>query len=135
MKGVCTVNLFKQLFWLFFFSIVGEIISLLIRPLISLPASVIGMVLLFLCLHYSILSMEKVEQVGSWLTNHMAILFVPGGVALMTQFPLLAKIWWQLILLVLVTTIITMIVTGKMVQRSIVRSQKGKDPYVNAPIE
>ncbi|MHB0808175.1 MAG: CidA/LrgA family protein [Facklamia hominis] len=61
MKGVCTVNLFKQLFWLFFFSIVGEIISLLIRPLISLPASVIGMVLLFLCLHYSILSMEKVE--------------------------------------------------------------------------
>lgn len=53
----------------------------------------------------------------------------------MTQFPLLAKIWWQLILLVLVTTIVTMIVTGKMVQRSIVRSQKGEDPYVNAPIE
>ncbi|GAB7232413.1 hypothetical protein TOTSKI_13770 [Facklamia hominis] len=53
----------------------------------------------------------------------------------MTQFPLLAKIWWQLILLVLVTTIITMIVTGKMVQRSISRSQKGEAPYVNAPIE
>ena len=135
MKGVCTVNLFKQLFWLFFFSIVGEIISLLIRPLISLPASVIGMVLLFLCLHYSILTMDKVEQVGSWLTNHMAILFVPGGVALMTQLPLIAKIWWQLILLVLVTTVITMIVTGKMVQRSIIRSQKGEGPYVNAPIE
>ena len=65
----------------------------------------------------------------------MAILFVPGGVALMTQLPLIAKIWWQLILLVLVTTVITMIVTGKMVQRSIVRSQKGEDPYVNAPIE
>ncbi|MGX7091937.1 CidA/LrgA family protein [Hutsoniella sourekii] len=118
------MKIYKQLFWLFFFSFLGEVLSILIRPILTLPGSVIGMILLFLCLHYQILPMEEVDESGSWLTGNMAILFVPGGVALMNQFHVLKDIWWQLILLVVLTTLITMVVTGKTVQFSIAKEIK-----------
>ncbi|WP_462225166.1 CidA/LrgA family protein [Alkalibacterium sp.] len=92
----------KQLFWILLFSFFGEFLSL-ISP-VAIPGSVIGMVLLFVALHFKWVKMVQVEEVGTWLTDNMAIFFVPAGVGLMTNFDILGDIWWQLLVTILVTT-------------------------------
>ncbi len=81
----------KQIFWIFLFALAGEALSLLIP--IAIPGSVIGMVLLFFSLHFGWLEMEKVADVGNFLTSNMAIFFVPAGVGLMSHLDILASIW------------------------------------------
>ena len=114
----------KQLFWLLIFSYIGEILSLVISPFVAIPGSVIGMVILFLALHFNILPIEKVEDVGTWLTDNMAFLFVPAGVGLMTQFEVLGgNVWWQLLIILFVTTALMMWCVGTVVQKLIDKRQ------------
>ncbi|MFL2129753.1 CidA/LrgA family protein [Ruoffia tabacinasalis] len=114
----------KQLFWLLIFSYIGEILSLVISPFVAIPGSVIGMVVLFLALHFNILPIEKVEDVGTWLTDNIAFLFVPAGVGLMTQFEVLGgNVWWQLLIILFVTTALMMWCVGTVVQKLIDKRQ------------
>lgn len=110
------MKIIMQLFWIILFSLLGEIVSVLIAPFIAIPASVIGMILLFLALHFNVLKMSQVDEVGTWLTDNMAILFVPAGVGLMTNFDVVANSWLQLLIIMFVTTILMMIFVGKVVQ-------------------
>lgn len=110
------MKIIMQLFWIILFSLLGEIVSVLIAPFVAIPASVIGMILLFLALHFNVLKMSQVDEVGTWLTDNMAILFVPAGVGLMTNFDVLANSWLQLLIIMFVTTILMMIFVGKVVQ-------------------
>ena len=110
------MKIIMDLFWIILFSLLGEIVSVLIAPFVAIPASVIGMILLFLALHFNVLKMSQVDEVGTWLTDNMAILFVPAGVGLMTNFDVLANSWLQLLIIMFVTTILMMIFVGKVVQ-------------------
>lgn len=110
------MNIFKQLLWIIVFSFLGEITSILVSPVISIPGSVIGMVLLFFALHFGLLKMEQIETVGDWITDNMAIFFVPAGVALITNLDIIANFWWQIIIIVLVSLVATIWLTGLVVQ-------------------
>lgn len=110
------MNILQQLGWILFYSLLGELISHFLP--VPVPGSVIGMVLLFLSLHYDLLKMEKVEKVGTWLIQNMAILFVPAGVGLMVYFDLITTIWWQILIIVLVSTSCVVIGVGKVVEIS-----------------
>lgn len=120
------MKIIMQLFWIILFSLIGEIVSVAMIPFVAIPGSVIGMILLFLALHYNLLKLSQVDEVGSWLTDNMAILFVPAGVGLMTNFDVLAESWLQLIVIMFVTTIIMMIFVGKVVQTIMKKDQKSK---------
>lgn len=111
------MRIIKQLLWIFLFSLLGEILSSVISSIVAIPGSVIGMVLLFLALHFNVLEMEQVDEVGTWLTDNMAIFFVPAGVGLMTNFDVLAQSWLQLIIIMAVTCGAMMLFVGKLVQR------------------
>lgn len=111
------MRIIKQLLWIFFFSLLGEILSSAITNIVAIPGSVIGMVLLFLALHSNILKLEQVDEVGTWLTDNMAIFFVPAGVGLMTNFDVLAQSWLQLLIIMGVTCGAMMLFVGKLVQR------------------
>jgi len=111
------VKIIKQLFWIFLFSLLGEIISGAIASVVAIPGSVIGMVLLFFALHFGWLKLAQVDEVGTWLTDNMAIFFVPAGVGLMTNFDVLAESWLQLLIIMIVTTALMMWFVGKVVQR------------------
>lgn len=113
------MKIIKQLFWVFLFLLLGEGISLLLANYLVVPGSVVGMLLLFFVLHFDWLALEKVDEVGSWLTDNMAIFFVPAGVALMTNFDLLAEFWLQLLVIVIVTVVIIMTFVGKVVEKTI----------------
>lgn len=83
---------------------------------VAVPGSVIGMVLLFLALHFKWINMEQVDEVGTWLTDNMAILFIPPGVGLMTNFDILGGVWWQLLIIVFVSTAAMLWFVGMVVQ-------------------
>jgi len=110
------LKIIKQLSLIFLFSLIGEVLSILIASFIAIPGSVIGLVLLFLALQLNVLKVEQVDEVGTWLTSNMGIFFVPAGVGLMTNFGVLADTWWQLLIIMVVTTILMMIFVGKVVQ-------------------
>ncbi len=118
------MKIIMQLFWIILFSLLGEIASVLIAPVVAIPGSVIGMVLLFFVLHFNVLKMSQVDDVGTWLTDNMAILFVPAGVGLMTNFDVLASSWLQLLIIMFVTTILMMIFVGKLVQTLMYKDKK-----------
>lgn len=120
------MKIIMQLFWIILFSLLGEIVSVAIASFVAIPGSVIGMVLLFLALHFNVLKLSQVDEVGSWLTDNMAILFVPAGVGLMTNFDVLAESWLQLIVIMFVTTILMMIFVGKIVQAIMNKDQKSE---------
>lgn len=125
MEGVAFLKIIKQLFWIFLFSFIGEVISALIASFIAIPGSVIGMVLLFLALHFKWIRMEQVDEVGTWLTDNMGIFFVPAGVGLISNFGVLANTWWQLLIIMAITTILMMGLVGRVVQTVKRRVEKG----------
>lgn len=106
----------KQFFWIFLFSLLGEIVSALLSNFIAIPGSVIGMVLFFCALHFKWVRMDQVDEVGTWLTNNMGIFFVPAGVGLMAHFGILANTWWQLLVIMVVTTTLMIAFVGRIVQ-------------------
>lgn len=119
------MKLLGQLGWIFFFSLVGEAVSTLLP--FPIPGSVLGMIFLFIALHFNLLKIEKVEQAGEWLVHNMAILFVPAGVGLMTNFDVLASIWWQLLIIVVLSTTFMIFAVGKSVQFIKSKGQVKKD--------
>lgn len=125
MEDVKWLKIIKQLSWIFLFSFVGEVISTLIDSFIAIPGSVIGMILLFFALHFNWIRIKQVDEVGTWLTDNMGIFFVPAGVGLMSNFGVLANTWWQLLIIMAVTTILMMGFVGKIVQTIKWRAEKG----------
>lgn len=119
------MKIYKQLFWIFLFSYLGEIVSATIASFIAIPGSVIGMVLLFVALHTKVIRLEQVDEIGTWLTDNMGIFFVPAGVGLMANFGVLANTWWQLLIIMGITTVLMMAFVGKIVQFVKVKVEKG----------
>ncbi|WP_062471514.1 CidA/LrgA family protein [Jeotgalibaca dankookensis] len=119
------MKIYKQLFWIFLFSFIGEVLSIALSAFVAIPGSVIGMVLLFLTLHTKWLRVEQVDEIGTWLTSNMGIFFVPAGVGLMANFGVLADTWWQLLILMFVTTFLMMGLVGKVVQAIKLKADKG----------
>ncbi len=118
------LKIIKQLSWIFLFSFLGEVISTLIASFIAIPGSVIGMVFLFLALHFKWIRIKQVDEVGTWLTDNMGIFFVPAGVGLMSNFGVLANTWWQLLIIMAVTTTLMIGFVGKVVQTIKWRTEK-----------
>lgn len=111
------MKIIKQLFWIFLFSFIGEFFSLILARFMPIPGSVIGMILLFLALHFNLLALSAVDEVGNWLTDNMAIFFVPAGVGLMTNLGVLADFWFELLIIALITTIVMLGFVGLIVQK------------------
>lgn len=118
------LKIIKQLSWIFLFSFLGEVISTLIASFIAIPGSVIGMVFLFFALHFKWIRIKQVDEVGTWLTDNMGIFFVPAGVGLMSNFGVLANTWWQLLIIMAVTTTLMIGFVGKVVQTIKWRTEK-----------
>lgn len=110
------MRLIKELFWILLFSLLGELSSLLLATFVIIPGSVLGMLLLFFTLHFKLLKLEEVEGVGTWLTDNMAIFFVPVGVGLIKHFVILEKVWWQIIIVILLTVGLLLLLVGRCVQ-------------------
>ncbi|MCR4676046.1 MAG: CidA/LrgA family protein, partial [Sphaerochaetaceae bacterium] len=102
-------------------SFLGEIMSYLI-PL-PVPASVYGMVLMFIFLKTKIIALSQVKETGKFLIEIMGLMFVPSVVGVMVcKDEILSSI--PLYICVLASTAIVMAVSALVTQAL---SKKGRE--------
>ena len=104
-------------------SLIGEILKELIP--VSIPASIYGMLILFVCLMTGFIKIEHVKDVGKFLIEIMPIMFIPAGVGLMSSWDVLRPALIPIIIITVVTIIIVMAATG-LASQSIIRFRKSE---------
>lgn len=108
------MKLLRQLFLILFICFLGEAVHKVLG--IPIPGSVIGMVLLFLCLCARIIKLEMISEIAGFLINHLAFFFIPAGVGLLAYMNVLKNSWVPIVGISFITTVIVLIVTGYTVQ-------------------
>lgn len=104
----------RQLLIILLISFIGELLRYLIP--ISIPASIYGMLLLFLALEFKIIKLTDVKDISSFLIELMPIMFVPAGVGLLNSWSVLQPVWIQIVIITIVSTVIVMGVSGLVTQ-------------------
>ena len=79
---------------------------------ITIPGSIIGMLLLFLLLSFQILPAKWVQPGCHLLIRYMALLFVPIGVGVMQYFDLLRAKFGPIVVSCIISTVIVMLVVS-----------------------
>ena len=105
------------------FALLGEALQKLI-PL-PIPASVYGLVLLFLALCLKILKPEQVRQTGNFLTGILPVLFVAPAVGIVDHWALIRPNLLPIALLIAATTALTFGISGRLAQHFL--KKEGKD--------
>lgn len=95
-----------------------------------MPASVIGLVLLFIALCTKAVKLEQVETVGNALVDNIGLLFVPAGISVINSFDILAAHPILIIGLIIISTFLLLAFTGWVSQAFIKLNPK----KVNLPI-
>ena len=114
--------MFKQFLIILVINFVGVIIQNIFH--LPLPGTILGMLILFVLLWTKVLKVESIEKVCDFLILNMIIFFLPPAVELLEYMALLKTGFFKIIILLIVTTVITMIVTGKTVDFCIKRMEK-----------
>ena len=114
----------KQFVIIIVISFVGELLNHCLP--FPIPASIYGMVILFIGLVTGIIRLEWVKEAGLFLVEIMPIMFIPICVGLIDAWGNIAPIWFPLAVIIAVTTVIVMAVTGRTAE-SILRREKKKN--------
>lgn len=90
---------------------------------LPIPASVYGMVILFVLLCLKVIKLPQVEDVADWMLSIMPIFFIAPSVGLINSFD---SIKGQVIPLVVICFVSTVVVTGLtgVIAQGIIRLQK-----------
>lgn len=107
------------------FSFAGEILHEIIP--FPIPASIYGMVLLFAALAAGIVKLPQVQGAAGYLIEIMPLMFIPAGVGLLTSWDVLEPILLQVTVIMLVSTILVMGVSGRVTQWVMELSQRKGD--------
>lgn len=110
-------------------SLVGEWLSFLI-PL-PIPASIYGIAILLLLLISGRLQVEEVKDVSSFLIAIMPVMFIPAAVGLMDSFSLLSDALIAYAVILIVSTVAVMAVSGRVTQ-AVIRRQREKEDAPHA---
>ena len=89
---------------------VGELIVWLTG--ISIPSSIIGMLLLTALLQMKVFKLEWVKGMSDFLIRNLGFFFVPPGVALMLYFDIIKAELLPIVVATVVSTVLVMITTG-----------------------
>lgn len=109
-------------------SFVGELCNYLI-PL-PIPASIYGLVILFVGLSTKWIPLDSVKETGKFLIEIMPIMFIPAAVGLIDVWGILKPVCIPVIAITLLTTIIVMGVTGRITQFVIRKGRQKEDKEV-----
>lgn len=115
----------KQFAMIILVSFLGELLHHFI-PL-PIPASIYGLVLMFIGLCTKVIPYESVDETGHFLIEIMPLMFIPAGVGLMEAFDVLAPLLVPYIIITVVSTILVMAVSGRVTQSVIKRKKVDHD--------
>lgn len=109
-------------------SFIGEVCNHLI-PL-PIPASIYGLVILFIGLNTKWIPLDAVRETGKFLIEIMPLMFIPAAVGLIDAWGILKPVCVPVIIITLSTTIIVMGITGRITQFVIRRQHSAKEKEV-----
>lgn len=104
---------------------VGELLKYML-PL-PIPASIYGMVIMFIGLMTGFIKLDSVKDVGKFLIDIMPVMFIPAGVGLMSSWSVLKPLLIPVGIITVVTIITVMGAAGKTSQWVIRRDRKIKE--------
>lgn len=107
------------------FSLLGEALQRIV-PL-PIPASVYGIVLLFLALCFQLVKIEQVKEAGGFLTGILPVLFVAPAVNILENWALIKGSLIPMFLLVLASTVLTFGISGRIAQAIMQKGEKTHD--------
>ena len=113
----------KQFLIILAVSLIGEILKDVL-PL-PIPASIYGMVIMFVCLLTGIIKLNQVRETGNFLIEIMPVMFIPAGVGLMSSWDVLKPVLIPVSIITVITIFTVMGVTG-IISQTIIRSS-GKE--------
>lgn len=105
-------------------SLVGELLNYFL-PL-PVPASIYGLVLMFLCLMLGVIKLSDVHDTACFLIEIMPIMFIPPAVGLMASWDVIQANLVAYLIIAAVTTIVVMAVSGLVTQRYSKRARRGR---------
>lgn len=106
------------------FAFVGELLHWFI-PL-PIPASIYGIVLLFIALELKWVKVSDIREVSSFLIAVMPIMFIPAAAGLMESWGAVKSSVWEYALITIVSTFVVMGVSGAVTQFVIWRGKKNE---------
>ncbi len=106
------------------FSFIGEILHYII-PL-PIPASIYGIILLFVALQCKLIKVRDIKETSSFLIAVMPIMFIPAAVGLIDSWKAVSQSLIQYIIITVVSTFVVMGVSGLVTQYVIRREKKQK---------
>ena len=104
---------------------IGEIIRYFV-PL-PIPGSIYGLVLMFILLCAKVIRIEDVKETAVFLIEIMPVMFIPAAAGLIDSWGDLQPILFQTIVILVVTTVIVMAVTGKTAMFMIGKEKKNHE--------
>jgi len=110
------------------YSIAALALCLVLGKLIAayfggLPASLYGMIIFTLLLHFQILNASKIKKCIEWGLQNMGVCFVPAGVGIIDHFELIKSYGLSIVFIIFITTFILMTLVGLWYQNIINNSQ------------
>lgn len=122
MRGDGKMKHLRQFLIILLFSFLGEGLKALL-PL-PVPASIYGLVLLFTALELGIIKLSAVENAGKFLIEIMPVMFILAGAGLVESWSALKPICVQVVVIMFVSTIVVMVISGRVTQFVIRRNRK-----------
>ena len=106
-------------------TLMAELLHFLL-PL-PVPASIYGMLLLFVLLETGWLRVEKIQHAGGFLLEIMPVMFIPAAVGIRSSFDELLPKLPAYILLAVLSTFIVMAISGLITEWFLKRKHRPKD--------
>lgn len=114
----------RQFFIILAFSFAGEVLHALIP--MQVPASIYGLVLLFIALLAGWVKLPQIRETANFLITVMPLMFIPAGVGLLESWGELRTILLPVCVIVVVSTILVMGISGMVTQAMIRKSPKNQ---------
>ena len=90
---------------------------------IPIPASMIGLIFLFLGLKFKIVKLEWVEQGGNWLLAELLLFFIPSAVGIVNYHEIFSMQGAETVLLIAFSTVIVIGVTAYVAEKILSRKR------------
>ncbi|WP_462411756.1 CidA/LrgA family protein [Neobacillus sp. Marseille-QA0830] len=110
-----------QVLFLHVFLFLGMAVKQIIP--IPIPASMFGLILLFLALCLKIVKLEWVEQGANWLLAELLLFFVPSAVGIVNYKEIFSFVGAEIVILIGISTIIVMGLTGIIAEKTAVKKR------------
>ncbi|APT52048.1 holin [Bacillus safensis] len=93
---------------------------------LRIPGTILGILVIFLLLHFKIIQLKWIELGAVWLLGELLLFFIPSAVGVIDYGKLLSQSGTSIVLVVLLSTFVVMLSTGIMTQMIAKRKERKK---------